>query len=457
MQKPFKDTISAVSCLAFIVSPAAGQVNYGSIPRTCLPERVQSSYDWRTGEPYTGNALNSCHFPPKEICENTNFRPTRTRCENREMGATGPNRYLMRDAVRYCVTGRGSVRSIMPPLLAYNCCNLCPEGSAPYFAWAPYIPKEHLSEERKRWDHENIGRELHGSGRWLESGLNNIENREFIWLNCRGSECDKQFAKQLANESDAFKDEHIAAARTWYQQAQRASQTLAAPDVEPIGNVSYVYKCLKPIYIRQWGAITGPDPRIPPPNYQGGNGNGNGNGGSRDTDGDQITDANCAGTCGDGIHTSSGPKGSVTTGVGSNANPGGPTVLCTYFTFERGWIDRKDYFATCRYVKKHINQATLSGYHYWAVPLVRHLRQHKGTLLEKVMFKIVEGWVLENAYREGVRSKGNTIGKLFHLAVKPACTLIGKHNKTESNYQSLWQPAYPKGFLDPKAFEKADI
>jgi hypothetical protein len=108
---------------------------------------------------------------------------------------------------------------------------------------------------------------------------------------------------------------------------------------------------------------------------------------------------------------------------GVGAGDGG-TVLCTYFHY-RGMIPTNIYKADYRYGLKHTDKYTFKGYHYWAKPLVQHLKKHQGSKREKIAFFVTNGWAREMASRMGV-GKGNLTGKILITLVEPICYLIGR-------------------------------
>jgi len=137
-----------------------------------------------------------------------------------------------------------------------------------------------------------------------------------------------------------------------------------------------------------------------------------------------------------GHHRSQG--GQSGGGGGGGSSGGGGRVLCTYFTVERGWLPKKAYIGNLKYGQENFSEVSLNGYHYWAVPLVKYLRKHKGSLRERLVFKmLVEGWVYETAHRQGYHDKGDWRGKLVLATIKPLCTIIGKCVR-RSDYKSLW-------------------
>jgi hypothetical protein len=108
---------------------------------------------------------------------------------------------------------------------------------------------------------------------------------------------------------------------------------------------------------------------------------------------------------------------------GVGAGDGG-TVLCTYFHY-RGMIPTDIYEADQMYGLVYTDKNTFRGYHFWAKPLVEHLRKHQGSKREKLAFYITNGWAREMASRMGV-GKPNLTGKLLITLVEPLCYLIGR-------------------------------
>jgi len=167
----------------------------------------------------------------------------------------------------------------------------------------------------------------------------------------------------------------------------------------------------------------------PPESHGGSSGGSGGGGGYKDTDGDGYTDTPCN-SCGGNMPGQGDTNGSKT---------GSGRVLCTYFALERHWLTRRDYIGNMIYGQRNFSQASLNGYQWWAIPVVRHLREHKGSLREKIIFKIlVEGWVYETAHRAGYRDKGSLRGKIVLRTVKPLCTLIGQF-VGKQNHETLWE------------------
>jgi hypothetical protein len=147
------------------------------------------------------------------------------------------------------------------------------------------------------------------------------------------------------------------------------------------------------------------------------------------------SDVNNCGNCGSGV---SGGDSGDTSDDGS--------VLCTYYNVEKGWLKTRIYRGSCVYGAKNLSRESLNGYHYWGVPLVRFLRKHQGSFIEKAVFKVlVEGWTTEMAYRTGYYHKGSLRGKVILATIKPLCTLIG-HFVEKSDYKKLWH-----GFRTPSS------
>lgn len=168
--------------------------------------------------------------------------------------------------------------------------------------------------------------------------------------------------------------------------------------------------------------------------YTGGGGGGEGDPdvGSVDTSGDGVTDASCSGCS--GMPDQFGGAGQ-TGGVGSDSG-GGECVLCTYY-YKKGIIPRKIYVADGRYAERFIDEDTMRGYHYWAVPLVRLLQTGNHPSLEKFFEKVVVSWAYEMAYRVGVAEKSNVFGWLMTKICEPICRKFGRSVGTR-DYKALW-------------------
>lgn len=190
------------------------------------------------------------------------------------------------------------------------------------------------------------------------------------------------------------------------------------------------------------------------PVNRGGGGGGGGSGGGResyrDTDGDGVSDTRTSGGPGqmDGYGgkttTSNGAKtsgyGSEHYGgskSGSSSSGGSSRVICTYF-YQKGELDAATYYADMEYTRRYLNGATVRGYHFWAVPYARALRQAPGGLLEKIIRPVTIHRARELAYQMGVEgSRPNYLGKFFRWTIEPVCSLIG-HFVSEGRWEKLY-------------------
>lgn len=100
----------------------------------------------------------------------------------------------------------------------------------------------------------------------------------------------------------------------------------------------------------------------------------------------------------------------------------GDTVLCTEL-YRQGLLPLDLYLADSRYGAK-LDQETLAGYHAWAEPLAKAMSQSKA--LTSIVSPFVKAWAYEMAYREGVLSKGNWLGKVLSFIGEPVCGFIGR-------------------------------
>lgn len=129
-----------------------------------------------------------------------------------------------------------------------------------------------------------------------------------------------------------------------------------------------------------------------------------------------------------------------TTGAGPNQGETGAEgpgcVLCTYY-YHKGLIPRKIYVADGRYGRTRVKEATMRGYHSWAIPLTRTLQSGKHPYLEKIMGHVVKSWAYHMAYKMGVHDKPVLGGFLLSVTMEPICTLIGQF-APEGDYEALW-------------------
>lgn len=99
----------------------------------------------------------------------------------------------------------------------------------------------------------------------------------------------------------------------------------------------------------------------------------------------------------------------------------GGRVICTYFAM-RGELSRELLKADLAYTE-HLSPITVRGYHAWAVPYVRLMRHSK--LARDVMRPIATARAEEIAFRMGVRTEGNLIGRAIDTVGQLFCFTLG--------------------------------
>jgi len=108
--------------------------------------------------------------------------------------------------------------------------------------------------------------------------------------------------------------------------------------------------------------------------------------------------------------------------VGDAAADIAGTVICTEL-HRQGMMPDHIYEADSAYGALQ-SQELITGYHFWAKPLVRLMRKSKFVTL--CAYAIATPWSKEMAYRMGVLNKGSLVGKLLMLTMYPLCIAIGR-------------------------------
>ncbi len=184
----------------------------------------------------------------------------------------------------------------------------------------------------------------------------------------------------------------------------------------------------------------------------GGGGGGGGGGGDHsryvDSDGDGYSDKE-----GDGPG-STGSKGERTGGGGG----GSSRVICTYF-YHKGELDAATYYADMEYTRHYLKGATVRGYHFWAIPYARAMRQAPGGLLEAIIRPVTIHRARELAHKMGVEnSRPDYLGKAFRWTIEPVCTLIGcfvSEGRWEKLYSREEMQAYAMDYMLYRAMTDA--
>lgn len=119
---------------------------------------------------------------------------------------------------------------------------------------------------------------------------------------------------------------------------------------------------------------------------------------------------------------------------GGNRGGGRSRVICTHF-YRKGMIEPKVWRADLEFTQKNLNETTVRGYHFWAIPYVELMRRRP--LAEKVMYPLAKYRAIELAYQMGVIEKGSLRGKLIRVALEPLCFVVGMFCK-QKNWDHLW-------------------
>jgi hypothetical protein len=120
-----------------------------------------------------------------------------------------------------------------------------------------------------------------------------------------------------------------------------------------------------------------------------------------------------------------GAEAAQNAGQGGGGGGGGffNTVICTLL-HERGDIPSHIYWADVAYGAKHINSATLRGYHLWARPLVELAKRNRRVY--NMIRPLGYHWAHHMAYLEGAHGKPDYLGAALLYTIKPLCTMVGR-------------------------------
>jgi hypothetical protein len=118
--------------------------------------------------------------------------------------------------------------------------------------------------------------------------------------------------------------------------------------------------------------------------------------------------------------------------AGSSAN--GSRVICTHF-YKKGLIGRDVWRADLEYTFKNLSKTTIRGYHFWAIPYVRLMRE--SAVAERIMLPLAVWRADELAFQMGVKSTGSLKGKLVRLIGESVCFSIGLF-VGDGDWESLW-------------------
>mgnify|MGYP003634524837 FL=1 len=105
-------------------------------------------------------------------------------------------------------------------------------------------------------------------------------------------------------------------------------------------------------------------------------------------------------------------------------------VLCTEL-YTQGRLPFHIYIADHNHASK-IDPYVVSGYHYWAKPLVKIMQRYE--LVTHILAPFITAWAYQMAYREDVVEKPNGLGRFLELVGMPLCKVIGKITNKELSY-----------------------
>jgi len=109
-------------------------------------------------------------------------------------------------------------------------------------------------------------------------------------------------------------------------------------------------------------------------------------------------------------------------------------VICTEL-HSQGLMDNALYQLDVDFTKRCLSQTTIRGYHLWAIPLVKQMRQKKW--LTQLVQPLATWRAEEIAYLMGERDTGNLLGKIIRTMGEPICYLLGLFCR-DKNWKSLY-------------------
>lgn len=116
--------------------------------------------------------------------------------------------------------------------------------------------------------------------------------------------------------------------------------------------------------------------------------------------------------------------GGMFSGNGGSGS-GGMSVICTEL-HRQGILSDELYQADGIWFDsfKRSNPDVVSGYHYWAIPVVQAMRKSK--TLTKLISLIALPWAEDMAYQVGKRKSGNILGRIVMAVGIPLCRVFGR-------------------------------
>jgi hypothetical protein len=149
---------------------------------------------------------------------------------------------------------------------------------------------------------------------------------------------------------------------------------------------------------------------------------------------DPATAARAAvgGTVGGYVGGFFGPIGSMI-GSALGASLTRKRVICNELV-RQGLMSREHMMLDYKFTKEHLTPQHVRGYHFWAVPVVRKMREGKSVGFWR---HVATHRANEIAHIYGKRDKPDYLGKVYRRIFEPACWLVGAICK-QKDWQSLY-------------------
>jgi hypothetical protein len=127
-----------------------------------------------------------------------------------------------------------------------------------------------------------------------------------------------------------------------------------------------------------------------------------------------------------------GPIGSMI-GAAFGASLTRKRVICNELV-RQGLMSREHMMLDYKFTKEHLTPQHVRGYHFWAVPVVRKMREGKSVGFWR---HIATHRANEIAHIYGKRDKPDYLGKVYRRIFEPACWIVGAICK-QKDWQSLY-------------------
>ena len=132
--------------------------------------------------------------------------------------------------------------------------------------------------------------------------------------------------------------------------------------------------------------------------------------------------------------TLSKPIGKVVKKVGKKLKKATKSVICNELE-RQGLMTRRQVMISYKFTHQHLSDQHERGYHLWAIAVVNQMR--KGRMV-KFWHHIATHRANEIEYFYGLREKPDYLGKLYRLALEPACWVIGAFCTPNENWEKLY-------------------